>query len=124
MATVELLGLSKCYKKRHAVADLNLEIFDKEFLVLFGQVGAGKTTTLSLIAGTVSADSGTVRVRGHDIGRLAPAERNVAMVFERYALYPRLNVYDNMAFPLRCPKWRMPEDKIKERVTRYAKMMR
>ena len=91
---------------------------------MFGPTGAGKTTTLNLIAGIVTPDSGTVKIGGRDIGGLEPSDRNVAMVFESYALYPQLNVYDNIAFPLRSPKFRLPEDKIKERVTHHAKVMR
>jgi multiple sugar transport system ATP-binding protein len=124
MASVELQGLTKYYHKQAAVANLSLSIRDKEFLVVFGPVGAGKTTTLSLIAGIVTPNSGTVKIGGRDIGGLEPADRNVAMVFESYALYPQFNVYDNMAFPLRSPKFKLPEDKIKERVTHHAKVMR
>ncbi len=124
MATVELQGLTKVYNKRRAVENLDLDIHDKEFLVIFGPAGAGKTTTLNLIAGIVTPNSGTVKIGGRDIGGLEPADRNVAMVFESYALYPQLNVYDNIAFPLRSPKFKLPEDKIKERVTQHAKVMR
>ncbi|MGA7393889.1 MAG: ABC transporter ATP-binding protein [Terrimicrobiaceae bacterium] len=124
MASVELQGLTKFYGKRRAVENLSLDIKDKEFLAVFGPAGAGKTTTLNLIAGIVTPNSGTVKIGGRDISGLQPADRNVAMVFESYALYPQLNVYDNMAFPLRSPKFRLPEDKIKERVTYRAKMMK
>ncbi|MGB7793695.1 MAG: ABC transporter ATP-binding protein [Terrimicrobiaceae bacterium] len=103
---------------------MSLAIGDKEFFALFGPAGAGKTTTLNLIAGIVSPNSGTVTIAGRDIGGLQPADRNVAMVFESCALYPQLNVYDNLAFPLRSPKFRLPEDKIKERVTYRAKLMK
>jgi multiple sugar transport system ATP-binding protein len=124
MATVELQGLTKFYNKRRGVENLSLDIRDKEFLAVFGPAGAGKTTTLNLIAGIVTPNSGTVKIAGRDIGGLEPADRNVAMVFESYALYPQLNVYDNMAFPLRSPKFRLPEDKVKERVTHHARVMK
>jgi ABC-type sugar transport system ATPase subunit len=124
MATVELQGLTKFYNKRRAVENLSIDIRDKEFLAVFGPAGAGKTTTLNLIAGIVTPNSGTVKIAGRDIGGLEPADRNVAMVFESYALYPQLNVYDNMAFPLRSPKFRLPEEKVKERVTHHAKVMK
>jgi multiple sugar transport system ATP-binding protein len=124
MATVELQGLTKFYNKRRAVENLSLDIRDKEFLAVFGPAGAGKTTTLNLIAGIVTPNSGTVRIGGRDIGGLEPADRNVAMVFESYALYPQFTVYDNMAFPLRSPKFKLPEDKVKERVTHHAKVMK
>ena len=107
MATVELQGLTKFYNKRRAVENLSIDIHDKEFLAVFGPAGAGKTTTLNLIAGIVTPNSGTVKIAGRDIGGLEPADRNVAMVFESYALYPQLNVYDNMVFPLRNPKFRV-----------------
>jgi multiple sugar transport system ATP-binding protein len=124
MASVELQGLTKFYNKRRAVENLSLDIRDKEFLAVFGPAGAGKTTTLNLIAGIVTPNSGTVRIGGRDIGGLEPADRNVAMVFESYALYPQFTVYDNMAFPLRSPKFKLPEDKVKERVTHHAKVMK
>ncbi len=124
MASVELQGLTKFYGKRRGVENLSLDIKDKEFLAVFGPAGAGKTTTLNLIAGIVTPNSGTVKIGGRDIGGFEPADRNVAMVFESYALYPQLSVYDNMAFPLRSPKFRLPEDKVKERVTHHAKVMK
>ena len=124
MASVELQGLTKFYNKRRGVENLSIDIHDKEFMAVFGPAGAGKTTTLNLVAGIVTPNSGTVKLGGRDIGGLEPADRNVAMVFESYALYPQFNVYDNMAFPLRSPKFKMPEDKIKERVTHHAKVMR
>jgi multiple sugar transport system ATP-binding protein len=124
MASVELQRLTKFYNKRRAVENLSLAIHDKEFLAVFGPAGAGKTTMLNLIAGIVAPNRGTVKIGGRDISGLEPADRNVAMVFESYALYPQLNVYDNMAFPLRSPKFKMPEDKVKERVTHHAKVMR
>ena len=124
MASVELQGLTKFYNKRRGVENLSLDIHDKEFMAVFGPAGAGKTTTLNLVAGIVTPNSGTVKLGGRDIGGLEPADRNVAMVFESYALYPQFNVYDNMAFPLRSPKFKMSEDKIKERVTHHAKVMR
>jgi ABC-type sugar transport system ATPase subunit len=124
MANVELLGLTKWYGKRRGVEDLSLTIADKEFVAMFGPAGAGKTTTLNLIAGIVTPNQGTVKIGGRDIDGLEPAERNVAMVFESYALYPQLSVFDNMAFPLRSPKFRLPEDRVRERVIQYAKIMK
>ncbi|MBV9488219.1 MAG: ABC transporter ATP-binding protein, partial [Verrucomicrobia bacterium] len=97
---------------------------DREFVAMFGPAGAGKTTTLNLIAGIVTPNRGSVRIAGRDIGGLEPGERNVAMVFESYALYPQLNVFDNMAFPLRSPKFKLPEEAVKARVTQYAKVMK
>jgi multiple sugar transport system ATP-binding protein len=124
MASVDLQGLTKWYGKRRGVEDLSLNIADKEFVAMFGPAGAGKTTTLNLIAGIVTPNRGTVKIGGRDIDGLEPAERNVAMVFESYALYPQLSVFDNMAFPLRSPKFRLPEDQVKARVIQYAKVMK
>ena len=124
MANVEIQGLSKNYGKRLGVEDVSLKIADKEFVAIFGPAGAGKTTTLNLIAGIVTPDKGNVRIGDRDIGGLEPAERNVAMVFESYALYPQLTVFENMAFPLRSPKYRLPEDQVRERVVHYAKVMK
>jgi len=124
MASVEFQVLTKWYGKRRGVEDLSLNIADKEFVVMFGPAGAGKTTTLNLIAGIVTPNRGTVKIAGRDIDGLEPAERNVAMVFESYALYPQLSVFDNMAFPLRSPKFKLPEDQVKERVIQYAKVMK
>src|ERR1700730_4502000 len=124
MASVDIQGLTKWYGKRRGVEDLSLNIADKEFVAMFGPAGAGKTTTLNLIAGIVTPNRGTVRIGGRDIDGLEPAERNVAMVFESYALYPQLSRFDSMAFPLRSPKFRIPEDQVKERVTQYAKVMK
>ena len=124
MASVELNGLTKWYGKRRGVEDLSLNIADEEFVAMFGPAGAGKTTTLNLIAGIVTPNRGTVKIGGKDIDGLEPAERNVAMVFESYALYPQLSVFDNMAFPLRSPKFKIPEDQVRQRVTQYAKVMK
>ena len=124
MANVEIQGLSKRYGKRVGVDDVSLKIADKEFVAVFGPAGAGKTTTLNLIAGIVTPDRGNVRIADRDIGGLEPAERNVAMVFESYALYPQLTVFENMAFPLRSPKYGLPEAQVRERVVHYAKVMK
>ncbi|MBV9392740.1 MAG: ABC transporter ATP-binding protein, partial [Verrucomicrobia bacterium] len=124
MASVQIQGLTKWYGKRRGVEDLSLEINDKEFITVFGPAGAGKTTILSLIAGIIAPTRGSVRIGGRIVDDLEPADRNVAMVFESYALYPQLNVFDNMAFPLRSPKSRMAEDKVKNRVLQYARLMK
>ena len=124
MANIEIDGLSKTYGKRVGVKNISLKIADKEFVAIFGPAGAGKTTTLNLIAGIVTPDSGNVRIADRDIGGLEPAERNVAMVFESYALYPQLTVYENMAFPLQSPKFKLPDAEVKERVHHYAKVMK
>ena len=124
MASVQLHGLTKWYGKRRAIEDVTLDIADQEFITIFGPAGAGKTTTLNLIAGIVAPNRGGVRIGGRDVDGLEPADRNVAMVFESYALYPQMTVYENMAFPLRSPKHRTSARELDETVRRYAKMMK
>jgi multiple sugar transport system ATP-binding protein len=124
MASVQLHGLTKWYGKRRAIEDVTLDIADQEFITIFGPAGAGKTTTLNLIAGIVAPNRGGVRIGGRDVDGLEPADRNVAMVFESYALYPQMTVYENMAFPLRSPKHRTSAKELDETVRRYAKMMK
>jgi multiple sugar transport system ATP-binding protein len=124
MASVQLHGLTKWYGKRRAIEDVTLDIADQEFITIFGPAGAGKTTTLNLIAGIVAPNRGGVRIGGRDVDGLEPADRNVAMVFESYALYPQMTVYENMAFPLRSPKHRTSPTELDQTVRRYAKVMK
>jgi multiple sugar transport system ATP-binding protein len=124
MADVELLGVSKRFKDTVAVDDLSLTIADGEFVVLLGPTGVGKTTTLRLIAGLERADSGRIMIGGQDATRAEPAQRDTSFVFQQYSLYPHLTVYDNLAFPLRSPLRKLPEDEIKTRVNAIAKMLR
>jgi multiple sugar transport system ATP-binding protein len=123
MAEVVLQNATKRFKDVVAVADLSLTIADGEFIVLLGPTGAGKTTTLRLIAGLEELDAGTVRIGGRDVSVDAPAMRDVAFVFQQYSLYPHLSVYDNMAFPLRSPTRRVPEDEIKRTIGEIARML-
>ncbi len=104
MAEVVAQGLTKQFGRTVAVDQLNLDCRDGEFFVLLGPSGAGKTTTLSLIAGLIAPTSGRIFIAGRDATGLDPADRDVAMAFETYALYPHLSVYDNLAFPLRSPR--------------------
>jgi multiple sugar transport system ATP-binding protein len=124
MASVQLHGLTKWYGKRRGIEDVTLDIADQEFITIFGPAGAGKTTTLNLIAGIVAPNGGGIRIGGRDVDGLEPADRNVAMVFESYALYPQMTVFENMAFPLRSPKHRTSASELDERVRRYAKVMK
>jgi multiple sugar transport system ATP-binding protein len=124
MAEVELVGVSKRFKDTVAVDQLSLKIADGEFVVLLGPTGVGKTTTLRLIAGLERADAGQVMIAGQDVTRAEPAQRDTSFVFQQYSLYPHLSVYENLAFPLRSPLRRLPEDQIKARVTDIAKMLR
>ncbi len=124
MADVILSGVSKAFGDHQALDGLDLRIANGEFIVLLGPTGAGKTTTLRLVAGLEKPDGGTIRIGNHDATALAPAERDVAFVFQQYSLYPHLSVYENLAFPLRSPARRLPEDQIRRRVQEVAKMVR
>jgi multiple sugar transport system ATP-binding protein len=124
MASIQLSGLTKYYGKRRGVEDVSLEVGDQEFLTVFGPAGAGKTTTLNLIAGIVTPERGSIRIGEKTVDGLEPADRNVAMVFESYALYPQFTVYQNMAFPLRSPKHRLPAAEAEQRVRHFATMLK
>ena len=124
MADVHIKNVTKSFGEQVAVNGLDLHIADGEFVVLLGPTGAGKTTTLRLIAGLERPDSGTIEIGGHNATTLSPAERDTAFVFQQYSLYPHLSVYDNLAFPLRSPARKIPEDQIRRRVEEVAKMVR
>ncbi|MEK1929760.1 MAG: ABC transporter ATP-binding protein, partial [Pararhizobium sp.] len=124
MAEVSLQNISKSFGESDAVRNLTLTIRDGEFVVLLGPTGAGKTTTLRLIAGLEKPDRGRVSIGGQDMAGAAPAGRDVAFVFQQYSLYPHLTVYENLAFPLRSPARRLSADEIDRRVRDVAKMVR
>jgi multiple sugar transport system ATP-binding protein len=123
MAGITLENLSKTYPGSAvpAVVDLNLDINDQEFFALLGQSGCGKSTTMRMIAGLEQPTSGEVYIGGKNVTDLSPADRDIAMVFENYALYPHLNSYENIAFPLRIRK--MPKKVIHEKVMHVAEML-
>ena len=122
MATVKLTNVKKIYDKNVvAVQDFNLEIADKEFVVFVGPSGCGKSTTLRMIAGLEDISEGTVEIDGEVVNDLQPKDRNIAMVFQNYALYPHMTVYDNIAFSLRLKK--MPEDIVYDKVTKAAEIL-
>jgi multiple sugar transport system ATP-binding protein len=123
MAEISLVEVSKRFGTVEAVLGLSLSIADGEFVVLLGPTGAGKTTTLRLIAGLERPDNGSVIIRGRDVTGEVPAERDVAFVFQQYSLYPHLTVYDNLAFPLRSPARRMDESFIRRRVQQVAELL-
>jgi multiple sugar transport system ATP-binding protein len=100
------------------------DVKDGEFFVLLGPTGAGKTTTLRMIAGLEKPDTGQVLFDGQDVTALAPADRDVAFVFQQYSLYPNMTVYDNLAFPLRSPMRKTPEPEVKKRVEETASVLR
>ena len=124
MAEVALERIGKRFGAVEAVAELSLGVGAGELVVLLGASGAGKTTTLRLVAGLERLDAGAVRIAGRDVSHAAPAARNVAFVFQQYSLYPHYSVYDNLAFPLRSPLRRMPEDAIRRRVGEIAETLR
>jgi multiple sugar transport system ATP-binding protein len=123
MADIVLRRVCKYFGEIEAVHDLSLNIADGEFVVLLGPTGAGKTTTLRLVAGLEYPDSGAISIDGQDVTRQPPAARDVAFVFQQYSLYPHLTVYDNLAFPLRSPARSTPEAQIRKRVEEIAALL-
>lgn len=121
MARVQLKGLRKEFEGTPAVERLNLDVKDKEFVVLLGPSGCGKTTTLRCIAGLEDADEGEIYIGDRLVNDLDPKERNIAMVFQSYALYPHMTVYENMAFPLENA--RVAEREIIDRVNQTARLL-
>ncbi len=124
MADVTITGISKSFGSNQAVRDISLTVADGEFVVLLGPTGAGKTTTLRLIAGLEKPDAGDIRISGQSVVGVAPAARDVAFVFQQYSLYPHLTVYENLAFPLKSPARRMDAAAIRSRVEDVARMVR
>ena len=116
MAEIKLRNLSKRWGSFVGVENLNLTIADEEFLVLLGPSGCGKTTTMRMIAGLEEASGGDIIIDDVRVNDLDPKDRNVSMVFQSYALYPNMNVYENIRFPLKVRK--IPEAEHKERVMR------
>ena len=123
MATVKFTNVQKIYEKGQtpAVSDFNLEIADKEFIVFVGPSGCGKSTTLRMLAGLEDISGGTIEIDGVVVNDLQPRDRNIAMVFQNYALYPHLTVFENMAFSLRLKK--MDQDEVYRRVTEAAEIL-
>ncbi len=123
MASIRLDNIEKRFPGADspAVDDVNLDIEDGEFVILVGPSGCGKSTILRMIAGLEDVTSGEIVIGDRTVNDLAPRERNLAMVFQNYALYPHLSVYENIAFPLRLHK--MDDDDVKERVQRSAGML-
>jgi multiple sugar transport system ATP-binding protein len=124
MSDFALSGVSKRFGDILAVDDISLEVENGGFMALLGPTGAGKTTTLRLVAGLEAPDRGAIRIGEADVTRLPPAARDVAFVFQQYSLYPHLSVFDNLAFPLRSPVRRTPEDEIRRKVTETAALLR
>jgi multiple sugar transport system ATP-binding protein len=121
MAEVTIQNLNKKFDEVHAVKDVNLAIRDKEFVVLVGPSGCGKTTTLRMVAGLESITSGRIMIDDKLVNDLPPMDRDIAMVFQNYALYPHMSVYDNMAFGLKMRKFDKPD--IARRVQEAAEIL-
>jgi multiple sugar transport system ATP-binding protein len=124
MADLRLQGLSKRFAAVQALSEVSLDVTSGEFIVLLGPSGAGKTTTLRLIAGLERPDQGRVHIGGRDVTADAPALRDVTFVFQQYSLYPHLSVFDNLAFPLRSPMRPLAEPKVREKVMEVARLLR
>ena len=121
MANVVLKNITKRFGDVIAVDDVNLEIADREFVVLVGPSGCGKTTTLRMIAGLEEISDGEISIGGRVVNKLTPMERNIAMVFQSYALYPHMKVFDNMAFGLKMRK--VSKEKRDEQVKKAAEIL-
>src|SRR3954447_12886899 len=123
MADVRIEGVTRRFGNTTAVSDMSLDIRDGEFVVLLGPTGAGKTTTLRLVAGLERPDAGRIVIGGRDVTTTSPAGRGGGLVFQQYSLYPHLSVYDNLAFPLRAPIRRISADAIDRKVREVAKLL-
>ena len=124
MAEVVLKNVKKIYQGGVvAVHDFNLDIADKEFIVFVGPSGCGKSTTLRMVAGLEEISEGTIKIDGEVVNDLQPKDRHISMVFQNYALYPHLTVFENMAFPLRLIRPKMSQDEIYRRVTSAAEIL-
>ncbi|MEI6502667.1 MAG: ATP-binding cassette domain-containing protein, partial [Armatimonadota bacterium] len=121
MAQVKLVNLVKRFPGVIAVNNVNLEIKDKEFLVLVGPSGCGKTTCLRMIAGLEESSDGEIWIGDRQVNDVSPKDRDIAMVFQNYALYPHMSVYENMAFGLKLRK--VPREEIARRVAEAADML-
>ncbi len=123
MATLKLIDLEKRFtKKVWGVRKMDLEVKDKEFIVLLGPSGCGKTTTMRMVAGLEEVTRGTILLDGRDITDIQPRNRDISMVFQNYAIWPHMSVFDNIAFPLKLKK--IPTDEIKRRVQETADMVK
>jgi multiple sugar transport system ATP-binding protein len=124
MSNVEIRNITKKFRTVTALSNISFDVQNSEFFVLLGPTGAGKTTTLRVIAGLEKQNEGSVLFDGESIDALTPADRDIAFVFQQYSLYPTMTVYDNLAFPLRAPTRNMPEPEIKKLVEEAAEILR
>ena len=123
MAEVSLHNVSKRFGATQALDDVSMTVPDGSFVVLLGPTGAGKTTMLRMVSGLDTPDSGTIRIGRQDTAGLSPAQRDVAMVFQQYSLYPHLTVRENLAFPLKSPILRTPPAEIARKVAEVAETL-
>src|SRR6476646_8961814 len=121
MSQVVIRNANKKYGEVHAVKDVNIQIRDKEFMVFVGPSGCGKTTTLRMVAGLEEITAGEISIGDRVVNDLPPMDRDIAMVFQNYALYPHMSVYDNMAFGLKMRKFDKPN--IARRVQEAAEIL-
>src|SRR5512143_1843741 len=121
MAQVHLRGVKKSYDKLEVIHGIDMEIADGEFIVIVGPSGCGKSTVLRMIAGLEVITAGEIAIAGKRVNEVEPKDRNIAMVFQNYALYPHMSVYGNMSYGLRIR--RMPPAEIRQRVERAAKIL-
>ena len=121
MADISIENLNKSYGKTQVIRDFSLNIKSQSFTTLVGPSGCGKSTLLRMIAGLESITSGNISIDGRLVNDLSPKERNIAMVFQSYALYPHMTVFDNMAFGLKLEK--RPKEEIQDRVHEAAKIL-
>jgi multiple sugar transport system ATP-binding protein len=124
MSQLNLQNVTKEFGPIKALNDISFEVKDKEFFVLLGPTGAGKTTTLRVVSGLEKPESGHVLFDGEIVDSFTPAERDVAIVFQQYSLYPNLTVFDNMAFPLRAPGRNLTSEEIKSKIEDAATKLR
>ena len=123
MAEVTLSGVTKTFGANTALDDVTMTIPDGSFVVLLGPTGAGKTTTLRMVSGLDTPDRGHVSIAGRSMAGMTPAQRDVAMVFQQYSLYPHLTVRQNLEFPLRSPILRTPQAEIARKVAEIAEVL-
>jgi multiple sugar transport system ATP-binding protein len=123
MAEVTLTGITKRYGNDVALSDVTMTVPDGSFVVLLGPTGAGKTTTLRMVSGLDTPDLGTVMIGGRDMAGLMPAQRDVAMVFQQYSLYPHLTVRQNLEFPLKSPILKTSQKEIDRKVGEVGEML-
>ena len=121
MSEINIKEINKYYGSNHIIKDVSLDIKSQSFTVLVGPSGCGKSTILRMIAGLEDINSGTIAIDGTVVNDLAPKQRNIAMVFQSYALYPHMTVFNNMAFGLKLEK--RSKDEIEERVHEAAKIL-